>query len=88
MSTSTERRQAPRTESSRPVRAVTFDGQWVEWCALCDLSATGARLRFPVAPLPVGCFLLHLTAHQVHVCDVVWSYGDTVGVKFRDPRPE
>lgn len=79
-----ERREESREESSAPAIVYDADGRFIMRCIVCDLSASGARLKLSEgAPLP-RYFLLSLApdGSTPRLCSKVWQLALIAGVRF------
>jgi PilZ domain len=66
------------------------DGSPVRACLLADVSETGARLKLDAPGIMPNQFLLVLAGagNVRRRCDVVWSSGRQLGVRFLRPSDE
>ena len=88
----TDRRQGPRTSGSECRRADRIatvksaeivDGNDRLACVILNLTEGGASIRLPGERLPcASTFGLNLESGTMHACQVCWSVGDKIGVRF------
>jgi hypothetical protein len=82
------KRKARRVEFSRgiPVQIVGLDGTWRRNCLMMDVAFGGAKLviKSPVDELTARNFFLMLstTGAAYRCCELVWSNGEQIGVRF------
>ena len=89
-----ENRKALRVqiEHSHPVNLMGVDGTWRRSCVILDISDTGAKLEVegPVNVLQAREFFLLLssTGLAFRRCELVWTDGAQVGVRFVEKAPD
>ncbi len=82
-----DRRDAVRIERPKDGRIVLDDGAAPIDCRVRDISTTGARLECEdVAAWPTELVLLDSAGNRID-CEVVWTSGTEIGVRFKTPRP-
>jgi hypothetical protein len=80
-----ENRKASRREMNSPGEVLFDVDRPLAHCVICDISDGGARLSMepPIADLPPSFILVvHKQALVHRKCQVVWTNGRFVGVKF------
>ena len=80
-SSGSERRQSHRVATLKSAEIINGDDRFA--CVILNLSATGAAIRLPVEKQPCpSTFKLRIQPGTLHQCQLCWSSGDNVGVKF------
>ena len=77
-----ERRQNARIKALKRTRIVHGDENQGMRCFICDISATGARLRPADADAVPDRFLLQVEHDLSVICDVRYRSADEIGVSF------
>lgn len=87
-----DNRKAARVqfEQVHPVNLMAVDGTWRRSCILLDVSQTGAKLEIEgscdILRAREFLLLLSSTGLAFRRCELVWSAGPQVGVKFTAPE--
>lgn len=87
-----QKRKANRVDFSRgiPVEIVAADGSWSRKCLMMDAAVGGAKLtvKQSIEGLDLREFFLALSATGTAFrrCEVVWSNGNEMGVRFLDHK--
>jgi len=85
------KRKARRVEFSSgiPVQIIGLDGSWRRDCLMMDVAFGGAKLvvNEPADGIDMKKFLLMLstTGAVYRRCELVWSNGEQLGVRFLGP---
>ncbi len=86
--TNDDQRKARRRRIS--YRGRILDGGGPRACILCDVSATGARIRVMTAAELPDEFVLALSAQGIprRKCRIIWRNEKEVGVRFQKDTDE
>jgi hypothetical protein len=79
-----DRRRTKRRALRRMGMIYTADGKPLVACALCDVSATGAKISIAKDIALPNSFVLSLSrdGEVRRVCTVAWQFSVLVGVRF------
>lgn len=80
----TEKRQSPRMRRLKEARVFFLDGRTVITCKVCDVSASGAKLRIGESFLIPQSFLVTIPGEMdQRPAERVWVKGEEVGIRFK-----
>ena len=80
-SSESERRKGGRVATLKSAEIINGDDRFA--CVILNLSAAGAAIRLPAEKQPCpSTFKLRIQPDILHQCQLCWSAGDNVGVKF------